>query len=506
MVADEHGVRVRHGETWSGLRWQDIEHVEVTSPRSWLRDGQIVVHPACASRSRWRGESDETSGATPQVSGWPTSRGVRRAARPHHPGRVRRPQRRPGRRPGRAGQWTGAGAGADQARAEKRREGREAPKPETAEKAEKAEPGEARRAEVAAAGGRAPRRRSPAEERRARPEARARGRRRGARRGGSQPASRQLPDVAGARVRTRSEPELGDEPCRAAARSRAASRESVRDRACPTPPPIPAQRDAGDGARSLVARVDDFERRPSRGPPRTPLIGPLIAAARHRARLSIDALSERTRIRPHVLECIEVDDFEACGGDFYARGTCARSPASSVSTPSSCSTCTTTTTPRRRSRPVRSSRPSSPPASAAACAPPTPGPRWSLLAACVLALASVWGVARFFNDTPQELVSPAPNVVDSAGLAKAEPAGTRELTLAPARGDRGRGEPPGRRTRPRRPHPVGRQARRGPAPAGHRPGALRGDRQQRQRGQGVLPRQAQGHGGRPSAAGSRQFG
>ena len=32
MVADEHGVRVRHGETWSGLRWQDIENVEVTSP------------------------------------------------------------------------------------------------------------------------------------------------------------------------------------------------------------------------------------------------------------------------------------------------------------------------------------------------------------------------------------------------------------------------------------------------------------------------------------------
>ena len=45
MLADEHGVRVRRGETWSGLRWQDIEHVEVQSPGSWLRDGQIVVHP-----------------------------------------------------------------------------------------------------------------------------------------------------------------------------------------------------------------------------------------------------------------------------------------------------------------------------------------------------------------------------------------------------------------------------------------------------------------------------
>ena len=45
MLADEHGVRVRHGETWSGLRWQDIAHVDVQSPRSWLRDGRIVVVP-----------------------------------------------------------------------------------------------------------------------------------------------------------------------------------------------------------------------------------------------------------------------------------------------------------------------------------------------------------------------------------------------------------------------------------------------------------------------------
>src|SRR3954466_7413055 len=45
LVADEQGVRVRRGVTWSGLPWQDIENVEVTSPRSWLRDGRIVVQP-----------------------------------------------------------------------------------------------------------------------------------------------------------------------------------------------------------------------------------------------------------------------------------------------------------------------------------------------------------------------------------------------------------------------------------------------------------------------------
>ena len=56
MVADEHGVRVRRGVTWSGLRWQDIEDVEVTSPRSWLRDGRIVVHPRAVE-----GPLEETS-------------------------------------------------------------------------------------------------------------------------------------------------------------------------------------------------------------------------------------------------------------------------------------------------------------------------------------------------------------------------------------------------------------------------------------------------------------
>lgn len=51
-----------------------------------------------------------------------------------------------------------------------------------------------------------------------------------------------------------------------------------------------------------------------------PVIGPQLAAARERLRLSVDQLAERTRVRPHVIEAIEVDDFGPCGGDFYARG------------------------------------------------------------------------------------------------------------------------------------------------------------------------------------------
>lgn len=55
-------------------------------------------------------------------------------------------------------------------------------------------------------------------------------------------------------------------------------------------------------------------------PAAEPVIGPQLAAARNRIGLGVDQLAERTRIRPHVIEAIEVDDFAPCGGDFYARG------------------------------------------------------------------------------------------------------------------------------------------------------------------------------------------
>jgi cytoskeletal protein RodZ len=51
-----------------------------------------------------------------------------------------------------------------------------------------------------------------------------------------------------------------------------------------------------------------------------PVVGPQLAAARERIGLTVDQLADRTRIRPHVIESIEVDDFAPCGGDFYARG------------------------------------------------------------------------------------------------------------------------------------------------------------------------------------------
>ena len=49
-------------------------------------------------------------------------------------------------------------------------------------------------------------------------------------------------------------------------------------------------------------------------------IGEALAEARYRAGLTVDELSERTRIRETVIRCIEQDDYEACGGDLYVRG------------------------------------------------------------------------------------------------------------------------------------------------------------------------------------------
>lgn len=74
---------------------------------------------------------------------------------------------------------------------------------------------------------------------------------------------------------------------------------------------------ADDGEHeSMTVVLDDLAIRPAVDP----VIGPDVAAARERLRLSIDQVSDRTRIRPHVIEAIEVDDFGPCGGDFYARG------------------------------------------------------------------------------------------------------------------------------------------------------------------------------------------
>lgn len=389
MVADELGVRVRRGVTWSGLRWQDIENVEVTSPRSWFRDGQIVVHPRTVE-GLLEEPTDEGEAPSPTLTAVDFVVPLALTTRLEFEGLTG----------DLVADLDALASGRVPVLVLTRIESEKPEKPERTEKPERLSRRE--RAELKAALTREPEDATKEEPRPLEPDC--------------------LPEA---------EPEF--DPVEPARETRPAARsELIKDsvRMLPATPSIPAQR--GGDTPVVAARVDDFVPDEPR-PAENAVIGPLVAAARNRARLSIDTLSERTRIRPHVLECIEVDDFAACGGDFYARGhlrTLARifgldaqhlldlyddHYATAEIEARQVFEAELATGIGGGVRAIRT------------------GPRWSLLAACVLALASVWGVARVFNDTPQELVSPAPGVVDSAGLAGSSEKGdgAPKMTLAP---------------------------------------------------------------------------
>ena len=166
---------------------------------------------------------------------------------------------------------------------------------------------------------------------------------------------------------------------------------------------------ARDGVEPLV--VDEFAVEPAPDP----VIGPELAAARTRIGLTVDQLADRTRIRPHVIESIEVDDFAPCGGDFYARGhlrTLAR--VLGLDAPPLLATyderySDAPINPRRVFEAelatginggIRSTR---------------GGPNWSLLIGVVMALVLMWSIARLIMDQPTEFV-PAPVLNGSQGI------------------------------------------------------------------------------------------
>lgn len=165
----------------------------------------------------------------------------------------------------------------------------------------------------------------------------------------------------------------------------------------------------GEPVEPLV--LDDFEVEPAEDP----VIGPELAAARTRLGLTVDQLAERTRIRPHVIEAVEVDDFEPCGGDFYARGhlrTLARVLGVDV-TPLLASYderyAHAPINPRRvfeaelatgANGSIRGTR---------------GGPNWSVLVAMVMALVLCWSIARLVMDTPPELRGATPVLNGSGG-------------------------------------------------------------------------------------------
>lgn len=148
-----------------------------------------------------------------------------------------------------------------------------------------------------------------------------------------------------------------------------------------------------------------------------PVIGPELAAARERLRLSVDQLAERTRIRPHVIEAIEIDDFAPCGGDFYARGhlrTLARVLGVDVAP------LLATYDEKYADAPVEARRVFEAELAGSHRGPVRSvngGPNWSVILAAVMTVVLAWSVARLVMDHPAAVSPAAPSLADgSAGL------------------------------------------------------------------------------------------
>lgn len=157
--------------------------------------------------------------------------------------------------------------------------------------------------------------------------------------------------------------------------------------------------------------IDEFATLPAADP----VVGPELAAARTRLGLTVDQLADRTRIRPHVIESIEVDDFAPCGGDFYARGhlrTLARVLGIDVAP------LLTSYDERYAHAPINPRRVFEAELATGAngsIRSTRGGPNWSVLVAVVMALVLCWSIARLVMDTPTELRNATPVLNGSGG-------------------------------------------------------------------------------------------
>ncbi|MEJ7831751.1 MAG: helix-turn-helix domain-containing protein [Nocardioides sp.] len=159
-----------------------------------------------------------------------------------------------------------------------------------------------------------------------------------------------------------------------------------------------------------------------------PVIGPVLTAARTRIGLSVDQLAERTRIRPHVIESIEVDDFAPCGGDFYARGhlrTLARVLGSDVAP------LLASYDERYADAPIDPRRvfeAELATGSGGSIRGTRGGLNWSVLIAAVMTVVLVWSVARLIMDNPAAITPPGPRLNNSGGL---KPGATNDAPKVP---------------------------------------------------------------------------
>ncbi len=150
-----------------------------------------------------------------------------------------------------------------------------------------------------------------------------------------------------------------------------------------------------------------------------PVIGPVLAQARIRIGLSVDQVAERTRIRPHVIEAIEVDDFGPCGGDFYARGhlrTLSRVLGVDATPLLSEHAERYADAPIDPRKVFEADLAAGSSGSSGLIRATRGGPNWSVLIAAVMTVVLIWSVARLIMDNPAAVEPVAPPLNKSGGL------------------------------------------------------------------------------------------
>jgi hypothetical protein len=141
--------------------------------------------------------------------------------------------------------------------------------------------------------------------------------------------------------------------------------------------------------------------------------------------LSIDELAAHTRIRPHVIESVERDDFLPCGGDFYARGhlrTLARAlgiDETELVARYNEEYATEPINPRVVFEAELATGP------APSLGGTTGGPKWGVMVAVVLLVLMGWGVIRLLVGGDRSLNIDPPVVNGSGGITSPGPAGTQ---------------------------------------------------------------------------------
>ncbi len=160
------------------------------------------------------------------------------------------------------------------------------------------------------------------------------------------------------------------------------------------------------------------------------LVGGTLTQAREALGLSVDELAERTRIRPFVIDSMEMDDFAPCGGDFYARGHL-RMLGRVLGIDAE--PLVRTYDERFAAQPINaravfdvelSSGTTGMVRGGAA------GANWGALIATVLVIVLIWGVAQYFTDKPAARAGSNPPAQNSAGLGSPGP-GNHPLAKPP---------------------------------------------------------------------------